>query len=235
VWAAAKHLGEAPPVLAAKPMSGARFAPLPPAAARAQSYPRWRKALAAHLQRAQPLRLWQCRALELVARPGQSEAEFRARVAEGARELRDAEVEKLRRTYATKVSKLETRLRATAARLEREHAQYEGERTQTAISLGATVLGAMFGRKLGLGTMGRATTAARGVGRAARQRDDVARARGEHAEVEAELAALEKELEAELDQLRREFAARDFACEVLEIAPRKSDLTVDQLSLVWIP
>ena len=43
--------------------------------------------------------------------------------------------------------------------------------------MGATVLGALFGRKtFSASTLGRATTAARGVGRASKEQDDVKRA-----------------------------------------------------------
>jgi len=69
---------------------------------------------------------------------------------------------------------------------------------QTAVSIGATVLGALFGRKLGTGTVGRGTTAARGAARAMEQQQDVERAKEDLEAAEQQLARLEEELQAEI-------------------------------------
>lgn len=51
--------------------------------------------------------------------------------------------------------------------MERESEQAKQQGLQTAISVGATILGTFLGRKsIKVGTIGRATTAARGAGRA---------------------------------------------------------------------
>ena len=72
---------------------------------------------------------------------------------------------------------LEDRIRRAEERVAREQSQFQQQSVQTAISMGATVLGALFGRKLAsAGTIGRATTAARGAGRAMREHEDVATA-----------------------------------------------------------
>ena len=70
---------------------------------------------------------------------------------------------------------------------------------QAAISIGATILGAVLGRKtVSVGNIGRATTAARGAGRVLKEREDVARAQETVAAVQQALTALEAELQAEL-------------------------------------
>ena len=61
----------------------------------------------------------------------------------------------------------------------RESEQVSQQRLQTAISMGATLVGALFGRKSMSASIGRATTTARGVGRTMREREDVERGRGE--------------------------------------------------------
>src|SRR3990172_7205638 len=79
--------------------------------------------------------------------------------------------------------------RDLAEEAERQRSQRTSEAVGTAISVCATVLGALFGRKLGVGTVGRATPAARGASRAAREHGDVARASEALAAAEAELRA----------------------------------------------
>jgi len=114
------------------------------------------------------------------------------------RERRDAAIETLRKKFAPKLSRAQEKARNAAQVVEREQGQARGAQVQTAVSVGATVLGALFGRKLGSGTVGRGTTAARGAARALEQQQDVARAKEDLAAAEQELARLETELQAEL-------------------------------------
>jgi hypothetical protein len=93
------------------------------------------------------------------------------------------------------------------------------------ISVGATVLGALLGRKaVSATTLGRATTAARGVGRSIEQQQDVARAREDVAAAQTELDALNRELEQRLSGL-------DSAA----VRPTKSNIDVQVLELAWVP
>ena len=123
--------------------------------------------------------------------------------ASGAAELRrreqhDAAMEKLRKLFAPKLARAQEKARNAAQVVEREQGQARGAQVQTAVSIGATVLGALFGRKLGSGTVGRGTTAARGAARAMEQQQDVARAKEDLAAAEQEVARLESELQTEL-------------------------------------
>ena len=108
---------------------------------------------------------------------------------------------------------------------------------QTAISFGATVLGAFLGRKAtSTGTLGRATTAMRDVGRSMDESGDVKRAEETLESLKQKLADLEAEFQDELDAPGAQSSIP--ATETLEkvlMRPRKSDITVDSLGLVWMP
>ena len=152
------------------------------------------------------------------------------------REQRDLDSEKLRTRYAPKLAKLQERIRTAERRIEVEHEQYSQKKTQTAISIGATVVGALFGRKLGsLGNLGRATTAMRGAGRAARERGDIARATEKLSVLRGQLKDLERKFKDYLDNRagRIDVEALDIA--ELRVACRKTDLDIPTLMLVWTP
>jgi hypothetical protein len=234
-WEAAELHEGAVPALAAAPEPGARFAALAPAAAQPASYRRFAAQLEAHLFQSAPLRLLHCAELGAWSQPGESEGAFRAQLRQLLHERRDRELEKLRQRYAPKLARLEERIRGAQGRVEREQSQYEQQKVQTAVSIGATLLGALFGRKLASAGVGRATTAARGVGRAARERGDVARAQEGVEDLERELAALEGELEQALAALRAEAEAAAPAVEEMALAPRKGDLALESLRLAWLP
>jgi hypothetical protein len=233
-WQAARELPAGAPALAPQPPEGARFAPLPASARRAPSYERWRKQLAAQLHRARPLRLLRCADPKLSSEPGESEGAFRVRVREAQRDARDAAVEKLRARHAPRLARLRERIADAERRQEREQEQYSQRKVQAAISIGASVVGALFGRKLGsAGNVGRATTAARGVGRAADERGDVARAQERVEDLREQLAALERDFEADRARLEAAPDAAALALEELLVAPRKGDIETRPLVLVW--
>ena len=234
-WERAVERQGGPPALETEPRPGARFAAPPPEALRRTGHARFAKQLQSHLQRSSPLRLLRSREPAIVARPGESEGELRVRVRQALHEGRDQAMQKLGEKQAPRVARLEDRIARAQARLEREQGQLQQRSVETAISVGATVLGALFGRKLrSLGNVGRATTAARGASRTLGEREDVAREKEELEALRRELAALEAELAGELDRLRASFD-REPELEELVIPPRKADLAVERIVLVWAP
>jgi hypothetical protein len=234
-WEGGREIGRGAPETRAEPEPGARFAELPVGAARAESFERWRKAFASHLQRCRPLVLWQGGAPPVVSKPGESEGAFRVRLREAAHEARDREVEKLRAKTAKELAPLRDRIERAEHRVEAEKEQYSARRMETAISIGASVVGALFGRKLGSRTnVGRAATAARGIGRAVDERGDVARAGERVEQLRARLAEIEERCEREIERIQRA-GDGEAALEELRVAPRKGDLEVEPLVLVWTP
>lgn len=201
-----------------------------------RSYRSWKKELADLLYREHTLELFESPSTGLVSKPGESERDFRARVADGSREQRDEAVEKLRARYAKRLQRSLDKIHTAEQRVEREAEQASQQKLRTAISLGTTVLGALFGRKkLSTGTVGRAGTTLRGATRASKEKQDVARAQETLERLKAQHAELEQELEREIDELE---SARDAATEKLEtvaLRPRRSDVEVKLVTLAWLP
>ncbi|MEK6207184.1 MAG: DUF87 domain-containing protein [Chloroflexota bacterium] len=122
---------------------------------------------------------------------------------QAAREKRDAAIEELRAKYAPKIHRAEEKARRAQQVVEREEGQLRGAGLQTAVSAGATILTAMFGRKkLSYSTIGRGTTTARGAARAMEQQEDVKRAKENLAQAQAELDDLNAELEEKVAGMR---------------------------------
>jgi hypothetical protein len=224
------------PALAASPAAGASFAPLPALAERPASYPRWTKMLESKLFQTRPLTMFECRALKAVSTAGESLGDFRARLRDKLRESRDLELEKLRQKWAPKLAQLQERLRRAEERAEREKDEYSSKKLETAVSMGASVLGALFGRKLASASnVGRAASVARSVGRAARQREDIARAEEGAETIAAQLKELEAAFNAETEALRAAGGVESLDVSEISVAPRKGDLSVDSLLLLWVP
>lgn len=209
--------------------AGASFASLP-RALDAKAVGKLDDGVAAWIYRTCTLTLWRAKALDLVSTPGEGEEAFRGRVAIAARAARDQAIDKLRAKYQPKVDKLEDKLRTAEQRLSKEQAEASAQSTTSAISIGASVLGALFGKR-GRGTVTGAASAARSVNAAAKQKADVARASDARAAIAADLAELEAEVKAEIAELE---AAPPPVVETLELSPRKADTSVSRLALWWI-
>jgi hypothetical protein len=222
--------------LESEPEAGAQFAEVPAAATKARSYATWRKDLASWIYRNQRLELLESPTFDIVSNPGESERDFRVRLQQIAREHRDEAVEKLRRKYAPKFEVLEDRKRRAEQAVERETEQAKGQKMQTAISFGATLLSSFLGRKrASMSTIGRATTAARGVGRSMKEGQDIERAEANVAAISQKLADLEADFQAETRALERSLDPQTEALGKVSLKPTKANIAVKVLTLAWAP
>ncbi|HEY7739477.1 MAG TPA: DUF87 domain-containing protein [Steroidobacteraceae bacterium] len=232
-WAEATAVASLDAALADGPVDGAAFAELPAAALAAKNYAEWGKALAARLYQDGAVELLSCRSLKLTSNPGESEGDFRARLAQALREHRDEAVAKLRGKHAAKLQSLENRIRTAEQRVEREKSQYSQRKLDTAVSIGTSVLGAIFGGRSAAAT--RAGSAARHAGRVFSERGDIERA-GESLEaLAAQRDELLKGIEQEAAELTASLDHAQVALERLRIAPRKSDIAVGRIAIAWEP
>ncbi|MFZ7127423.1 MAG: helicase HerA domain-containing protein [Desulfobacterales bacterium] len=215
---------------------GIAFAELPAGASNPKLVEKWRKDLIGHVYRDRPMELFRCPALKLASQPGEKEDAFRGRLAHKLRETRDLEIEKLRKRYAGRLATVEDRIRRAEQRVERENEQYQAAKTSTVVSLGATVIGALLGRKLtGYRSVSGAGSAVRRAQRAGMEKGDIERAKAELdaqrqklAELEDEFRAAVADVEADWDPTRLELVPE-------RIPARKSDITVLRFGLAWRP
>ena len=125
-------------------------------------------------------------------------------------------------------------LLSTAVQVQLEQARTS--KWQTAISFGATILGAFLGRKaVSAGSIGRATTTARGVGRSMKESQDVGRAEENVAALQQQLAELESQFKSEMDALAARFDPATEQLETIAMRPKKTDIKMQAIALAWVP
>jgi hypothetical protein len=234
-----------PEHLDTEPLDGASFAVLPAEAAQPRSYDRWAKELVRWIQGAQPVTLYESRVHKVVSKPGETERDFRMRLADLGREARDAEADRLRLKYEPKFRTQQERLRRAEQAVEKRAAQSKQAILDTGLSALGAVLGAatagrgkrakggLLGAFLGGGSA-RATTAIRSAGRAARQRQDVAHAEETVEAARAQIEALEAEFEAELQRIESSADAEE-ALEEVVVRPPLNAISTRLTALVWLP
>ncbi len=174
--------------------------------------------------------------LDAWSQPGETEADFRARLDHTAREQRDAAMEELRRTFAKKAAPLEERLRRAEAAVEKQKSEQKGAWMQTAVAVGSSVLGALLGgRKGGVGSVTRGASAVRQAGQAWRQGQDVDNAEESVAAVNALLDDLDAQAKAEMEALKAKFDVSKAPLETVKVAPLKKNILVTACGLAWVP
>ena len=105
---------------------------------------------------------------------------------------------------------------------------------QTAISVGTSILGVLFGKKAtGIGHISRAGTAARGATRAMKESADVGTAQERLAAAEAEAAALESEVESLAASLPDPADAANQPLESLRLKLVPATLRIESSGILW--
>lgn len=218
------------------PQEHAGFSELPSAATKTKSFASWQKDFAACLYRNQKLDLSRSPSLGISSNPGESERDFRIRLQQSARENRDQEVERLRQKYAPKIAALEEKKRRAEQAVAREQEQAKSQKFQTAISFGATLLSSFMGRKtVSMSTLGRATTAVKGVSRTMKESADVGRAEETVAAMVQQLSDLDQQFKGEIEALERTMDSQNEELEIITVKPTKANIAVRLVALAWAP
>ncbi|MGC9398035.1 MAG: hypothetical protein ACP5HM_02745 [Anaerolineae bacterium] len=228
-WEQAEALDLTPRDLLDRPEPDAYFDALPETINESTEFTALKKELDDHLYRTRALVLRYNPATDLYTEPGETEREFRLRVQQKARELRDEEVDALEDTYRDKIDRLEDRLRRAREKLAKKEAEAKRRQRDALISTSETVLSLFSGRRRSL------STAANKIGRISTSKMDVQAAEEDIMEYQEEIKELEAELQEETQAIveRWERALEQF--EDVRITPRRTDVEITLLALAWVP
>lgn len=212
--------------------SSSSFAPLPPLAARDKTWVAWTKNVAAAVVADLPLVLQTSPATGVVSKPGEARGPFIQRVAQRARELRDLEVEKLKKSWDAKIVKAQTaldRAEQKAATLgQRRSAQTMG----ATVDVGISVLGALFGFRRSVATA--AGKAAKSASRVMASGEGIDAANAAVDAAQAALTQLQTDAEAAFEGVHERIVKGAAVLEELRIPAKKVDVTVETCGLLWV-
>lgn len=212
------------------PDAAAAFAALPSELAREKSYGVFRRQLSEHLYREATLKLMRCELVDCSSKPDEATADFLKRLEPLAAAKREQERVRLEKQFASKQANLEASITKAEARVSSQRWQFFARLGTMFWVIADTILSI-----LGKGLPGRR----RSLDPAFRS---VATGRGQQTNAQASLdklldekATLETEREKSLAELDGKFAVEKLPLEELVLKPRKMDIEVDNVSLVWLP
>lgn len=216
-----------------RPESG-RYATLPTDILKLKSLKIHEKSFSDFLYQQERLELFRVRSLKLESKPHESLGDFKARMADDLRKKKDLAVDKLQDKYEVKQKRLEKRIDRAMERVEKEKGDVQSKTSDTILSFGVAVVGALFGRKkISATNMNRAARGIRNVGKVTKEKGDVKRAEDKLAGLELELEELGNELEFEIDKLAASFDLENYEVETFAIKPRRADIFNLRVCLLW--
>ncbi len=219
-----------------QPQTGAIFADVPAPAAQAKSYDAWQKSFADGVYRVNKLELLTCEESDLVSKPGENERDYRARLTQAFREERDAIVEKLRLKYAPKLATLQERLRKAEQTMAKEKAEASSSKWTAALSVGASIFGALLGRKtMSASNMSKVATASRQVSSTMKQSSDVGRAEENIDAINNQITDLQQQFDEDVAGATAKCDATTIELTKIVVRPKKTDIKPRVVALAWVP
>jgi hypothetical protein len=169
--------------------------------------------------------------LNVIQHPEESEQQFKARLRQAARELRDAGVDKLRNRYEDRIEKLEARLRRYERDLEQDEADYHARKRESLIATGEMML-TLFSKRRGYRTFSWTASRRRMANRA---KMEVEETEAEINEIETELADLQNELNQQIEAITPRWVDILKKITAHTVRPRRADVDVKLVGLAWVP
>ena len=235
-WATAQEAGFDINDLEKSPVKDVSFGETGSLSSQAKNSTTWQKDFITWLYGSQKIELFKSPASGLCSLQGESERDFRVRLQQSTRETRDQLVEDLRKKYAAKLTALESKKQKAQQTVDRESKQAQQAGMQTALTVGATLLGAFMGRKtLSASNINKAASAIKGVGKTVGEAGDVGRAQETVKLYEQQIKELNAQLEEEIASLSGKADPTTEKFETVAVLPKKSDISVLLVSLAWAP
>lgn len=216
-----------------KSKPGSTFGELPAGLMKESTYRAFEKTFAESLYQNQTLSIFRDPEVNMVSKTGESEGDFRIRLAQAMREKRDEQVKKLREKYSEKIASLNTKVQRARSKIAEKLEKAGMQKWDTFISFGTALLGTIFGRGVTKGTISQTGTTLRRASHMGKNGTKITEAEEELKACEQQLRDLEDQMNDEIASFSVKNIPENIPLETLLIHPRKSDISVEKIALLW--
>lgn len=215
------------------PNESAWFANVPDGLSKTTVFKAAEKDFKDYLYQEKELELFHLPALKMYSEAGETEAEFRGRAQLVAREMRDAEVDKLRAKVQKSLDRLEKKLVKEERELSEDQADYDSRKKEELLSAGETLIGmlGLFGRRKRTGF----SSAARKRRMTSRAKEDIQESEAEIATLKEEMTELEAKLQEDAEAIGEHWEDQLDEMTTYPVKPRRADVRADVVALAWVP
>lgn len=217
------------------PDEGVAYADLPGAALKSGTYSSIEKDFVDELFNKESIEVFFSPLIKAYSNPGESEGDFKARMAHAVREVRDKAVDELKAKSVKAVKALETKAIKAMEKVETQKAQASSAKMATFMKVGSSILGALLGgRKSGLASVASSTTVT-GVSRAWQQSKEADAAEAELERIRTEMADLEAQAEEAVQKVKDQYEPDQLVLEKTRITPLKKNIQPVATGILWLP
>ena len=199
------------------------------------SYKAWKKEFMHWLIGSQKFYLLLSPSTKQYSNAGETERDFRLRLMKTATEKRDSDVTKLKQKYAPRLTALEQKIRRAQADFEQAQIHARERQVGAAIDIGATVLGAIVGRRGSTATLRQARTAAKDISKMAGGAKTIESTGETLQSLENQLHELDHQFREELRQVEQKYNPSAENLEPVGFAPKQTNVSVGAFVPVWAP
>lgn len=172
--------------------------------------------------------------LKLESKPNEILEDFNLRIQAILNENIENEIQKLKEKYTKDKDKLLDKLQKAEQKLQKEQNDVSTKTTDTLISVGSAILGALFGRSIFSRTnVGKVATSARNAGKILKEKKDVTFAKDNLSEIQEDITKLENLLQEDIIKIKEENTISNFTIKNINIKPRRADIFDTNLYLLW--
>jgi len=199
------------------------------------------KAIKDHLYRNQELELFFNRELKVYSRIGETRDDFESRCQQVADDGADADAEKLRKVLAKKIDRINASIKKAEDKLREIQfdaiSRKKDQQTSAVIDIAGGVLGSLLGGRRSTRSM--ITSGVRrsqSKGRMAQKAAErLKTAEHRYTDLMEDRDELEMELGDDLNDIQDEWSEKVFEIESIVVGLEKTDISIDDVALVWIP
>jgi Mg2+ and Co2+ transporter CorA len=192
--------------------------------------------LKTHLQGSRSVTVFQNAELKLWSRPAESREDFQARCQAAANASADDDTAKVRQRLEAKRDTIQAAIAKAQDQADQIEATIASRRQSSFIDIGASVLGGLLG---GRGGTRQLASAARRMSSGHNQNASgearLESIQRQAADKSSELQELEDEVSQQVMDIDQAWSTKAAAIAEVAIPLEKSDVTVDELMLVWLP
>ncbi len=189
-------------------------------------------AVKSHLVASRKIAIYKNPSLKLYARVGETENEFTLRCRAAAVAEADTAMAKLNQRYQTRIDRVKASISKADSRVRDLEATAAAKGQAELLAGAGDLLGALIGGRRGSNPLGQA---AKRRSATAQARARVEQAEIDLAEEQAELVELEDDLAREMAKLSDEMDGKAEDVALVEIPLEKTDVSLADIRLVWIP
>ncbi len=168
--------------------------------------------------------------LKIFQENGETASAFQMRVQQLARELRDEELDKIQDKFEDKLDRVEDKIRKEQFDLEEAKAEVRSRRTSEVVGMAETIFSVFVkGRSRSISS---ATSKSRMRKKATQKLEE---SKSDLMDLAEDRELLERDLSEALGEVRAKWEEITVGVIEKEITPRKTDIKVDEIILVWHP